>query len=232
MNKKGLHIGIILDGNRRFAKKKNIPIWKGHEYGAKKVEELIKWGRELNIREITLYAFSIENFNRPENEKKEIFKLFKKNFKKILKGEDRTDRKIRINFIGRLDMFPKEIVDEMEEIIEKTRMNKGFKINFAMGYGGRAEIVDAVKKISAKVKKGELRIDDIDEGMVTANLYLSDEPDLIIRPGGEKRASNFLIWQGNYSEWHFSDKMWPEFTEKDLLDAINDFESRERRFGK
>jgi tritrans,polycis-undecaprenyl-diphosphate synthase [geranylgeranyl-diphosphate specific] len=223
-----MHIGIILDGNRRFAKKNKLLAFKGHEVGAKKVEELISWSKELGIKELTLYAFSIENFNRSNKEKEVLFDLFRKSIAKIekeLKNE-------KLNFIGRLDLFPEDMYEAMIKTINRTKDNNGIIVNLAMGYGGRTEIVDAVKKIATNVKNGKIEIKDIDKETVTKNLYLSSEPDLIIRPGGEKRVSNFLIWQGYYSEWYFCDKLWPEFEKEDIMAAIDDFNNRERRFGK
>lgn len=228
----GLHIGIILDGNRRFAKKSNIPMWKGHRYGARKIDELVDWSLELDIRELTLYSFSMENFRRVKKEKDVLFRIFRAYLKKLDRDERIEKQRIRINFIGRLEMFPKDIYEHMREIMERTMKNDNYTINFAMAYGGRAEIVDAAKKIADKVESGKIKIEEIDEELITSNLYLADEPDLIIRPGGEKRVSNFLIWQGYYSEWYFTDKLWPEFTKEDMIKAIDDYKVRERRFGK
>ncbi|MCK5283352.1 MAG: di-trans,poly-cis-decaprenylcistransferase [Nanoarchaeota archaeon] len=229
---KRLHIGIILDGNRRYAKKKNIVPWKGHAYGADRAKDIINWCDTLNVRELTLYTFSVENFNRPEKEKKVLFKLFRSNFKKLEKDKRIDERKIGINFIGRLHMFPNEMVEDMHRLMERTKGNKNYIVNFAMAYGGRAEIVDAVKKIAKEVKNNKISVNEIDEELVTQNLYLADEPDFIIRPGGEKRISNFLIWQSHYSEWIFVDKLWPEFTKADIIDSIDEFKSRKRRFGR
>jgi tritrans,polycis-undecaprenyl-diphosphate synthase [geranylgeranyl-diphosphate specific] len=232
MENKGLHIGIILDGNRRYARKHGKRPWEGHVAGAEKVKEAIGWAKELGVRELTLYSFSIENFNRPENEKKEIFRIFKNNLDKLLKDKRLGKEDLRINFIGRLEMFPKEIHDKMKEIMEETKDKQGHIVNFAMAYGGRAEIVDAVRKIAERAADGGLMPGEIDEKTITDNLYLPDEPDMIIRPGGEHRVSNFLIWQSYYSEWYFTDKLWPEFTKKDFKEAIDEFRRRERRFGK
>jgi tritrans,polycis-undecaprenyl-diphosphate synthase [geranylgeranyl-diphosphate specific] len=158
-------------------------------------------------------------------------KLFEEYLKR-LKEEMLKKNQIRIRFIGRIDMFSDNLRSEMEKLMEKTKDHRKYTINFAMAYGGRQEIVDAVKKISKKVSRKELSIDEIDEKTVTENVYLADEPDLIIRPGGEKRVSNFLIWQSYYSEWYFTDKLWPEFGKQDLIEAINEFRQRERRFGR
>jgi tritrans,polycis-undecaprenyl-diphosphate synthase [geranylgeranyl-diphosphate specific] len=227
-----MHIAIILDGNRRYAKKLGKFPWQGHSEGAKKVKEVMDWCGELGIKELTLYTFSIENFERDEKEKKELMRLFRLSMKDLEKDKRIDERKIRIRFIGRLGMFPGEIQESMRAIMEKTKGNGNYTVNFAMAYGGRAEIVDAAKAICEKVKSGLMDIGDIDEDTVTENLYLSSEPDMIIRPGGEQRVSNFLIWQGNYSEWYYTEKLWPEFTKDDMIMAIEELKRRERRFGR
>lgn len=226
------HIGIILDGNRRFSKRLMMKPWKGHEWGAQKVEKLFDWCKEIGIKELTLYTFSVENFNRPKEEFDYLMEIFRKEFER-LKDDPRLDaNKIRINVIGRTWMFPKDIQEKIKDVMEKTKNNDQYIINFAMAYGGRTEVIDATKKIAEQVKKGELDIDSINEETFSKNLYFKDEPEMIIRTGGEKRTSNFLIWQGSYSEWIFLDKMWPEFEKEDLLEAIKEYHSRERRFGK
>lgn len=219
------HIAIILDGNRRFSKKKHIPGFQGHYRGAKKIEELIEWAIDLGIKELTLYAFSLENFNRNKKEVNYLFNLFRKNVKKM--GDDKRIHKdkIQINFIGRLNMFPKDLREDMNSLMKKTKKYDGLKINFVMAYGSWGEVVDMVKKI---VKK---KIKKIDEHVINNNLYFKDCPDLLIRPGGEKRLSNFLLLQMAYTELYFTDKLWPEFSKKDFIKAIEEFEKRERRFG-
>ncbi len=220
------HIAIILDGNRRFSRKHKLVLWKGHELGAKKVEELLDWCYELGVKELTLYSFSTENFNRNEREVGFLMNLFKNQLKR-LRDDKRLDKnEIRVNFIGRLALFPKDIQDEMEDIMEKTKKYDKFTVNFAMGYGSRQEIVDAVNKL---LKKG---IKEVGEKEFENYLYLKDAPDLLIRPGGELRVSNFLLWQMAYTELYFTERLWPEFTKKDLIKAIEDFKCRERRFGK
>lgn len=223
------HIGIILDGNRRYAKKLGLQPWKGHEFGIKKLEELLKWCQELGIKELTLYSFSTENFKRGKREKDFLFNIFKREFGNMKRREDIFRNNIRINVIGRLHMFPKGIRKAMLDIMEKTRKHKRFVVNFAMAYGGRQEIVDALKKIIKKSKK--LKPSQINEKVITRNLYLKSEPDLVIRPGGETRTSNFLTWQSVYSEWVFIKRLWPEFTKKDLVKCVEEFNKRERRFG-
>lgn len=222
------HIGIILDGNRRYAKSNLKNPLKGHEKGAKIVEELIQWSQDLGIKELTLYCFSIENFNRTEKEVKHLFNLFKKWFEKI---KNRNDN-LKTTFIGRTNMFPQDMQDIMKKLIEKTKDNQGLKINFAMAYGGRTEIVDAVKRIVKDVNEKKLNIETIDENMFEKYLYLNNSPELIIRTSGEKRLSGFLLWQGSYSELFFVDKLWPEFSKDDLVKIIEEYNVRERRFGK
>ena len=225
-------IAIVLDGNRRYAKKMGLKPWGGHEFGIKKLEQLMEWCRELKIKELTLYSFSTENFRRTKAEKNFLFRIFKHEFNNMKYRKDIFKNKIRINVIGRLNMFPKGIRKAMLDIMEKTKKHKKFIVNFALAYGGRQEITDAVKKIAENVKKGKIHINKIDENLIGKNLYIKSEPDLLIRPGGEKRLSNFLMWQSTYSEIFFIDKLWPEFTKEDLVNCIEEFKKRDRRFGR
>jgi len=225
------HLGIVMDGNRRFSKRLMMKPWKGHEWGAKKVTKVMEWCRDFNIKELTLYTFSIQNFNRPKDEFDYLMDIFRKNFDR-LQDDKRVDAlNIRVNFIGRTWMFPQDIQKKMSEIIKKTEKNKKYIVNFAMAYGGREEVIDATKKIAEQVKAGALDIEEINEETFSRNLYFSDEPDLIIRTGGEHRTSNFLAYQSAYSEWIFVEKMWPEFTKHDFKRAIMDYVKRDRRFG-
>ena len=226
------HVGIILDGNRRYAKRLGLKPWLGHEYGIRKLEQLLKWAQELGIREITLYAFSTENFKRTKTEKDFLFKLFKREFESMKHRQDIFNNRIRINIVGRLEMFPEDIRKSMLDIMSITKKHKNFILNFAMAYGGRQEITDAVKKLAHQVKDNKIEPDEINEETITNNLYIKNEPDLVIRPSGEMRTSNFLMWQSAYSEWIFIDKLWPEFTKLDLEHCILEFSKRERRFGK
>lgn len=226
------HIGIILDGNRRFAKRLMIKPWKGHEWGAKKIEKLIEWVSEYKIKELTLYTLSVQNFfSRPKDELNYLFDLFKKELGSLMNDKKFDKYKIKINFIGRLNLFDKELQKLMEKIMEKTKGNKNITINFAMAYGGREEIIDAVKKIAQQTKEGKLNINKINEDSFGDFLYLKDSPELIIRTGKEKRTSNFLNYQAGYSEWIFLDIMWPEFKKEDFVKCLNEFSSRKRRFG-
>ncbi len=234
MNKVPKHIGIILDGNRRFAKKLMIKPWKGHEWGRDKIKKLLDWCKEIGISELTLYAFSVQNFNRPKNEFDYLMNLFREAFTDLMTKEENKKKleQIQVRFIGRLWMFPSEVQESMNKLMKHTKNNAPYKINFAMAYGGREEVVDAVKQIAEAVKQGKLDVDAINEKSFSENLYLQSEPELIIRTGGDKRTSNFLIWQSHYSEWFFLEKTWPEFEKEDLISVINEFSTRERRFGK
>ena len=225
------HIAIIVDGNRRLAKKILNHPFKGHDEGAKKIDLLIDWAKELGIKELTLYVFSMQNFSRPKEEVDYLFDLFEKKFNELLKSGKLNEKGIRINFVGRLFMFPKGVQDGAKKLMEKTKNNKDLIVNFALGYGGREEIVDAAKKIAERVKKGEIKVEDIDENLFEKYLYNSSQPDLIIRTSGESRLSNFLNFQGAYSELFFVKKFWPEFEKADLVEVIKQFRERNRRFG-
>jgi tritrans,polycis-undecaprenyl-diphosphate synthase [geranylgeranyl-diphosphate specific] len=226
------HIGIILDGNRRFAKRLLKEPWRGHDFGAKKVGKLLEWCHESGVKELTLYAFSIQNFNRPKKEFDYLMGLIgeffsdEKNVAKIHKN------KVRVRFIGRISMFPKGVYKQMVELEEATKGYSEHTINFAMAYGGREEIIDGIKKLATDVAAGSVVVDDINQGMFRSYLELQNDPDLIIRTGGERRTSNFLMWQSSYSEWFFLDKFWPEFEKEDLVRVVEEFGQRDRRFGK
>lgn len=226
------HVAIILDGNRRYAKKLGLQPWKGHEFGIKKLNELFDWCQEIGIKELTLYSFSIENFKRTKTEISFLFNLFKQEFKNMKHKTNIFKNGVRINVMGRLENFPDDLRKSMLEIMMQTKNHKKFIVNFAMAYGGRQEIADAVKKIAENIIKGKIKLEDINSDLISDNLYLKSEPDLVIRPGGEIRTSNFLTWQSVYSEWIFLDKLWPDFTKKDLEECIEEFNRRERRFGK
>jgi len=232
MVEKPKHIGIILDGNRRFAKRLMKEPWKGHEYGAEKVEKLFEWCKELGIKEMTLYAFSMQNFNRPKLEFDFLMKVFKDMFEKAKKDKRIHENRIRIKFIGRINLFPKEVYQKCIELEEATKNYDDYRINFALAYGGREEIIDAIKKLGRDIEDGKIDAKDVNERVFEKFLYMHSDPDFIIRTGGDHRTSNFLAWQGVYSEWFFLQKTWPEFEKEDLIKCIEEFGSRERRFGK
>jgi len=222
------HIAIILDGNRRFAKRLMLEPWKGHEFGRKKVEELLDYAKDFGIKQLTFYTLSLENLKgRTEKELEYLFKLMKDAFLNLDKEKIRND-KIKINFIGQLELLPLELQEICFKLQEETKCNNNFIINICIAYGGRQEITEAIKKI---IKKN-ISPEQITEQVVKENLYFKDEPDLIIRTGGEIRTSNFLSWQSAYSEWIFLDKMWPEFEKEDLKNCIEEFKKRKRNFGR
>lgn len=222
---KAKHIAIILDGNRRYAEKIGIPKFKGHEKGYDKIKELLTWCMELGIEEVTLYCLSTENFKRDKGEINYLFNLFRNQIGEFKKDKTIHENKVKISFIGRLSLFPEDMQKSMKEIMETTKDYGNYKLNLALAYGGRAEIIDAIKKI---IEEG---IKCIDEETIKKNLYIPDDVDVLIRPGGEKRLSNFLLWQNSYAELFFLDKLWPEFEKEDLIAIIEEFKIRERRFG-
>lgn len=220
------HVAVIIDGNRRYARKHNLNPLSGHEYGVKIVWDLFDWARDLSIKELTLYAFSTENFKRDKIEVDYLMKVFLKEFDKLLKSGKLEKHRIKIRFLGRLHLFDKKVRDKMEELMKYTKDFDSFVANFCMAYGGRAEIVDTVNKL---MKQG---VEGVDEGLIFKNLYLQSEPDLIIRTS-EQRLSNFLVWQGAYSEVIFlPEVLWPEFSRQDLVNCVEEFKRRKRRFGK
>ena len=225
------HVAIILDGNRRFAKSKMLQPWKGHEFGANAVEKLLDYASELGIKELTLYGMSTENLKRDKKEVDYLFKVMEKELQNLglPKNKEKIEKnQIRLRFIGNLELIPKSLKEKCLKLQKETEKNNNFIVNFAIAYGGRQEIVDAVKKIVYS----RVGADEVDEELIKKNLYISDEPDLIIRTGGEKRISNFLPFQSIYSELIFLDKLWPEFTKEDLVKCIKEFKKRKRNFGK
>ena len=230
--KNATHIGIIMDGNRRYARKNNLATYKGHEKGAKQLNKLLEWAKDLGVRTLTLYTLSLENFNRPKDEFNHLMNLFRKEFDRLSDDKRIYENKIRIRVLGRKHMLPKDIQEKIAHIEHKTKDHDSYTLNFAMAYGGRGEIADAAKAIAQQVKEGTLNASDIDEETVKANLYLSDYPDLVIRTGGDRRTSNFFPYQCAYSEWFFVDKMWPEFQKDDFVEILEQFKNREQRFGR
>lgn len=228
------HIAIIMDGNRRFAKELGLNYEKGHEYGKNKIKELLEWCFDLKIKNLTLYAFSIENFNRGKNEVNSIMNLCKEELKKAIKDSKIHKNQIKINVIGNLDSLPIEIKKSALYIMEKTNNYNNYYLNIALAYGGREEIIHAIKNIAKDVKNNNLKINEISNDKVSSYLYTSGipDPDLILRTSGEERISNFLLWQLAYSELYFSDVYWPAFRKRDFLKAIRTFQQRKRRFGK
>jgi len=229
------HIAIILDGNRRWASEKALNPWFGHEKGAEKVDQLLDWCLKLGVKSITLYAFSTENFRRSKNEVEEIMRIAQEQFRKILTDERIHKNKIHVKVIGRLSLLPKDLQQLIMDVEKATQGYDDHFLNLALAYGGRAEIVDAAKKIADRVHEGELSPEEIDEQVFEKYLYTShmskQDPDLIIRTSGEERLSGFLLWQSAYSELCFLDVYWPGFRFIDLLRAVRTFQRRRRRFG-
>ena len=225
------HIAIIMDGNRRWAKERGLDPRLGHKEGAETLERIATYANEIGLKYMTVYAFSTENWKRTKEEVGALMKLLELYLDKFLNRE--SLRNIRIRLLGDVEGLNPSLRDRIYKIVEKSKDNTGLTLNIAFNYGGRDEIVRAVRKISEKVKNDEIDIDEIDENMVSNNLYTQGEPepDLLIRPGGELRISNFLLWQLAYTEFLFVDKYWPDFSEEDLLQAIEMFEKRNRKFG-
>src|SRR3989344_5576607 len=217
------HVGIILDGNRRFAKRLMMRPWEGHRLGFDKMTQLFKWCKTLNIKEMTLYCFSMQNFNRPKIEFDFLMDIFEEAFINVLTNKDIHKNKIRINPIGRWHLFPEKVQIAAKKAIEATKDYSDYVVNLALAYGGREEIVDTIKKIGRKIEAGEITNEEINEALIQKNLYMDSDPDFIIRTGGDHRTSNFLAWQSTYSEWFFIEKTWPEFEEEDLRQCIQEF---------
>jgi tritrans,polycis-undecaprenyl-diphosphate synthase [geranylgeranyl-diphosphate specific] len=228
------HVALIMDGNRRFSKiQGNIDVKKGHEFGVETLEKVLNWSIDLGIEIVTAYAFSTKNFNRPKDEVDGLMSLFNKNFQRIVSHEKIHKNEVKVKVVGRIDLLPDELKRSIEEAEKATEKYNKRLFNLAIGYDGRLEIVDAIKKIVDEFKNGEIDINDIDEDLVSKNLYTAglDDPNLIIRTSGEERLSGFLLWQSSYSELYFCDSFWPELRKIDFLRAIRSYQERERRLG-
>lgn len=224
------HIGIIMDGNGRWAKKRRLPRTAGHTVGAKTFKKIARYCNKIGIKYLTVYAFSTENWKRPKDEVEAIMKLLKDY---LIDAKNFKDENIKVKFIGDLSPLSDELKKLIKDAEEGSVNATGLKLNIALNYGGRDEIAFAVKKIAEDYKKGKITADEIDEKAISDNIYTAGQPDpdIIIRPSGEYRLSNFLIWQAAYSEFWYSDVLWPDFKTKDLDKAILDFQKRNRRFG-
>jgi undecaprenyl diphosphate synthase len=234
INKENLpkHLAIIMDGNGRWAKKQGLLRTLGHESGTKSVKSTVENCAKLGVENLTLYAFSTENWNRPKLEVDTLMKLLVRSLKNELKTLQNNN--IRLNSIGNLTKLPKSILKELNEVIEKTKNNKRMTLTLALSYCSREELLNVVKIISDKVKNNIISIDTIDESIINEHLYTHNLPDvdLLIRTSGEHRISNFLLWQIAYAELFFTDVLWPDFTDENLYEAIISYQKRERRFGK
>ena len=226
------HTAIIMDGNGRWAEQKGMPRIFGHQNGVTAVKKIVEAANKFNIKYLTLFTFSIENWDRPRSEVDTLMGLLVQTLKDEF--EDMFKNNIKLNAIGDLDTLPNEVREELYTIIESTKDNTGMTLTLALSYGGKQEIFKAVKEISEKVKNDIICLDNFDDSVINDHLYTNNLPDvdLLIRTSGEKRISNFLLWQIAYAELYFTDVYWPDFSEDDLEKAIVEYQNRERRFGK
>ncbi|MFH2106284.1 MAG: polyprenyl diphosphate synthase [Candidatus Micrarchaeota archaeon] len=222
------HVAIIPDGNRRWGKLHGISNNKAYAMGIDKIQDVLKWCREFDIHMVSFWGFSMDNFKRDESEIKKLFELFKSNLRKILNSEEREKYDVKVKFIGRTHLFPREIQEMIKKGEEMSAKNKTYQLNLFLAYGGRDEIIDAVNKI---IRSG---VKEVDEKTISEHMYTKDmpDPDLVIRTSGEKRLSGLMPWQTCYSEFYFSDKLWPDFSKEDFKDALEDYAKRKRRYGK
>lgn len=225
------HVAIIMDGNGRWARKRNLPRFMGHRAGSKSVRAATEAAAELGIKYLTLYAFSTENWKRPEKEVGFLMGLLNDHLEKELPTMMKNN--IRLMTIGDISKLPAAPAAKLEDVKKKTEKNTGLRLVLALNYGGRAEITAAVRKIAAAVKRGKITAQSITEKTISRNLYTKDipDPDLLIRTSGEMRLSNFLLWQISYAEIYVTDVLWPDFRKKDLAAALEEYSRRERRFG-
>lgn len=227
------HIAIIMDGNRRFARSKGLPEFMGHIFGSKKAERVLEWCREIGIRTLTMYAFSTENFKRSEEEKRNIFNLVKRELRRLISDERTHKYRMRVKIVGKKNLLPNDVLEIVEEVEEVTKDYDNYFLNVALAYGGRQEIVDAIRSILREVKGGRVRVEDIDENLFSRYLYSDngyENVDIVIRTGGELRLSNFLPWQTASSLTYFVDVYWPAFRKIDLLRAIRTWQNIRARY--
>ncbi|MGY8934265.1 MAG: isoprenyl transferase [Flavobacteriales bacterium] len=226
------HIAIIMDGNGRWAKKKGLLRNLGHQGGAKTVREIVEVCAEINVKYLTLYAFSTENWNRPKLEVDLLMKLLISSLKKELKTLQKNN--IKLVTIGNIDSLPTKVSAELKDVVEKTKNNSRLTLTLALSYSSREELIKTIKEISLKVKNNLISPENIDESVINNHLYTRNLPDvdLLIRTSGEQRISNFLLWQIAYAELYFTETLWPDFNKENLFKAILNYQNRERRFGK
>ena len=230
-NELPLHIAIIMDGNRRWAKKRNIDVRFGHKKGAETLENIVRYCNNIGIKYLTVYAFSTENWKRAEDEVKALMMLLQNYLDEYAKRADTENIKVKI--LGDITALSEGMQKSIKKCMERTKDNTGVTFNIALNYGGRDEIIKAIKQIATEVKEEKISIDEITEELVSKYLYTNDipDPDLLIRTSGELRTSNFLPWQLVYSEFYFTDKLWPDFEPDDLDKAIEEYNRRTRKFG-
>ncbi len=225
------HVAIIMDGNGRWASHRGLPRIAGHSAGVKSVQEVIKAAKESGVKILTLYAFSTENWKRPKHEIAALFKLLENYIDS--QAENLIKNNIRLSVIGRLDGLPNSVQNKLKMMMEKTKDNTSLILNLALNYGARTEILDAVRSVVSDCASKKIKVEDIDEKSFSGYLYTRGlpDPDFLIRTSGEMRLSNFLLWQLSYSELYISNKLWPDFNKGDFLEAIEEYQSRQRRYG-
>lgn len=225
------HIGIIMDGNGRWAKKRGLPRIVGHAQGGKTFRAIVRYCSDIGVKYLTFYAFSTENWTRPKEEIDSLMKQFDEYLDEILIDFNKYNMKLK--FIGDKSMLPDHMVEKMAHAEKLTEGMNRITVNLAINYGGRQEIAQACRALAQKVKNGEIQVEDIDETMISGSIYTANQPDpdIIIRPSGEQRLSNFMLWQAAYAEFWYSDVLWPDFKSSDMDKAITDFNKRSRRFG-
>ena len=225
------HVAIIMDGNGRWAKKRNMPRVKGHYEGMQTVKKITKYASKLGIQYLTLYAFSTENWARPKEEVSYLMDLPEKMFTSFM--PELMENNVKVEVIGVVEKLPENTRKAVEDAIEQTKNNRGLKLIFALNYGSKDEIVTAVKRIAQGAANNEYKVEEIDEQLISDNLFTKDtpDPDLLIRTSGEQRISNFLLWQIAYSEFIFTKVAWPDFVEEEFYKALLEYQSRDRRFG-
>jgi undecaprenyl diphosphate synthase len=230
-NKIPMHIAIIMDGNGRWAKQRNLPRTFGHKAGVETIREIVKASSELGVKYLTLYAFSTENWKRPSDEVNALMNLLVEYLRSEV--QELHENNVVVNSIGDISKLPLVCQEELKNAYEKTKDNTGLVLNLALNYGGRDEIKNAVIRIAELIKENKIDIEDINEELISSNLYTANmpDPDLLIRPSGEYRLSNFLLWQVAYTEFWYSNIYWPDFNREHLYKAIYDYQNRDRRFG-
>ncbi|MGI6731377.1 MAG: isoprenyl transferase [Anaerovoracaceae bacterium] len=226
-----LHVAIVMDGNGRWAQRRKLPRLAGHNAGMKAMKEIVKASGSIGVKHLTVYAFSTENWKRSKEEINGIFKLLIIYVEKEL--AELHENNVKVKILGDYHRLPEEAVNSLERTLEMTKNNTGLQFNIALNYGGRDDILYAIKKVATQVEEGKIKAEDITETMISDNLYTAGvpDPDLVIRTSGEKRLSNFLLWQCAYSEFVFTDVLWPDFTRIDFEKAIKEYQLRKRRYG-
>jgi len=227
------HIAIIMDGNRRFAERIGMNTAQGHAFGKSRLEKVLEWAEEIGVKILTVYGFSTENFTRTDEEIDELMDLFERSFTSVVDDERIKEKRVRITAIGAIESLPERVQKAIRSAEEATKDNTNFRLNIAIAYGGREELISAFKAIGEQIEKGEITADSIDQDIIAKHLYTSGmpDPDLVLRTSGEVRVSNFLLWQLAYSELYFSDVYWPDFRRVDFLRAVRTYQKRKRRYG-